>query len=204
MTKICFGGSFNPIHIGHLMVARAIAEAKGFTKVVLVPTAQPPHKPNPADLAGSYHRLAMCQIVSHSDPLFEVEDLELHRQGPSYTLDTARELKGRGWPEVAWLIGADMVHILPQWHLPAELLKEVRFAIAQRPGYEIDWEGLPGEFQMLRQQVVRAPLLEISATEIRTRVGEGKSVRYLVTPEVEGYIREQGLYQRRGESHPTT
>jgi len=196
MTKICFGGSFNPIHVGHLMVARAIAEVRGFEKVVLVPSAQPPHKPNPADLAGSRDRLRMCQIVTETDPLFEVEDLELRRQGPSFTIDTVSELKRKGWPQVAWLIGADMVQILPTWHEPEALLQQVQFIIAQRPGYEIDWASLPAEFQILRQNVVRAPLLEISASQIRNRLKVGHSIRYLVTPEVERYIFQKNLYQK--------
>jgi nicotinate-nucleotide adenylyltransferase len=195
MTKIYFGGAFNPIHTGHLVVARAIAEATGFSKVALVPTAQPPHKPITADLAGSQHRLRMCQLVAHQDPLFEVENIELGRSGPSYTLDTVQELKRRGETEITWLIGADMVQILPKWHQAMELLKEVRFVIADRHGYEIDWSALPAAFQSLRGQVVRAPMMEISASQIRQRVRERRSIRYLVPPEVEGYIAEHRLYE---------
>jgi nicotinate-nucleotide adenylyltransferase len=196
MTKICFGGSFNPIHVGHLMVARAVAEAKGFDRIVLVPSAQPPHKPSPADLAGSQHRLKMCQLVTECDPLFEVSDFEILRHGPSYTVDTVRQLKNAGWTGVAWLIGADMVQILPQWHQPLQLLEEVQFYIAQRPGYEIDWSALPAEFQSLRQNVVPAPLIEISASQIRQRVKKGHSIRYMVPPEVERYIFDQKLYEK--------
>lgn len=194
MTKLCFGGSFNPLHVGHLLISRAVAEAAGYSKVVLIPTAMPPHKPEPADLAGACHRLAMCQAVATCDSLFEVEDLELHRTGPSYTLDTVRALKAKGWPEVHWLIGADMVEILPQWHRVSELLREVRFVIAQRPGHSIAWDRLPPEMQALRSQVVRTPLLEISASDVRRRVREGKSIRYLVPAEVERYIAEHRLY----------
>jgi nicotinate-nucleotide adenylyltransferase len=194
MTKLCFGGSFNPLHVGHLLISRAVAEAAGYSKVVLIPTAVPPHKPGAADLAGACHRLAMCQAVATCDSLFEVEDLELHRTGPSYTLDTVRALKAKGWPEVHWLIGADMVEILPQWHRVSELLREVRFVIAERPGHSIAWDRLPPEIGQLRSQVVRVPLLEISASEIRRRVREGKSIRYFVPPEVERYIAEHMLY----------
>ena len=194
MTKLCFGGTFNPLHVGHLLISRAVAEAAGYSKVVLIPTATPPHKPEAADLAGACHRLALCQVVATCDPFFEVEDLELKRTGPSYTLETVRELKARGWPEVHWLIGADMVEILPQWHRVSELLREVRFVIAQRPGHSIAWDRLPPEIGQLRSQVVRVPLLEISASEIRRRVREGKSIRYLVPPEVERYIADHKLY----------
>jgi nicotinate-nucleotide adenylyltransferase len=194
MTKLCLGGSFNPLHIGHLATARSVAEAKGFDRVVLIPSARPPHKAEAAELAEACHRLAMCQSVSRHDPFFEVEDLELTRDGPSYTIDTALALKQRGWPEVAWLIGADMVPFLPTWHRPAQLLQEVNFFIAQRPGHEIDWTVLPPAFQSLRERVVETPLLEISASDIRQRVRTGKSIRYLVAPEVERYISEQRLY----------
>ncbi len=196
MTKICFGGSFNPIHVGHLMVARAVAEARGFSKIVLVPSAQPPHKPNPADLAGSQDRLNMCQIVTASDPLFGVSDAEIERIGPSYTIDTVSHLKQQGWEKVFWLIGADMLQLLPKWHRPTDLMREVTFIIAQRPGYEIDWASVPPEFQILRQNVTPAPLIEISASKIRERVKAGHSIRYMVPPEVERYIFDQNLYQK--------
>lgn len=194
MTKLCFGGSFNPLHIGHLTVARAVAEAKGFDKVVLIPSARPPHKPEAAELAEPCHRLAMCQLVSSCDPFFETQDLEVNRSGPSYTIDTIRQLKQRGWTQVAWMIGADMVQILPSWHQPLDLLREAELMIAARPGNLIDWQALPPEFHSLKGNVVPAPLLEISASDIRQRVQEGKSIRYLVPPEVERYILEHRLY----------
>src|SRR5688572_1379985 len=87
--KLCFGGSFNPIHIGHLLVARAVAEQKKFDHVLLIPTAIPPHKQQTAEMAAAEHRLAMCQLVASTDSLFQVDDLELRRGGASYTIDTA-------------------------------------------------------------------------------------------------------------------
>jgi len=194
MTKLCFGGSFNPLHIGHLLVARAVAESRNIQQVVLIPSAQPPHKPITFDLAESCHRLGMCQAVSHADPFFQVEPLELERTGPSYTIDTVRELGRRGWGRVSWLIGADMLQILPKWHKPHDLLREVDFVIARRPGSVIDWDALPPEFRVLQAHVVDAPLVEVSATDIRRRVREGRSIRYLVPPEVERYIGDRHLY----------
>jgi nicotinate-nucleotide adenylyltransferase len=140
----------------------------------------------------------MCQVVSHSDPLFEVEPIELNRTGPSYTIDTARELSARGWGRVTWLIGADMLNLLPKWHLPHDLLREVDFVIARRPGSVIDWSALPPEFRVLEANVVDAPLIDLSATEIRRRIREGRPIRYMVTPEVERYIVDQNLY-----AHPS-
>jgi len=194
MTRLCFGGSFNPLHIGHLLVARAIAEQRNAQRVVLIPSAQPPHKPRSADLAGAAHRLGMCQAVSRADPFFETEALELERTGPSYTIDTARALTARGWGRISWLIGADMLQILPKWHLSDDLLREVDIVVARRPGTPIDWSALPSPFRSLQANVVEAPLLDVSATEIRQRVKDGRSIRYLVPPEVEAYIRQHHLY----------
>ncbi|MEZ0263887.1 MAG: nicotinate (nicotinamide) nucleotide adenylyltransferase [Phycisphaerae bacterium] len=194
MTRLCYGGSFNPIHHGHLLVARAIAEAGNFDRVVLIPSAQPPHKPAAADLALPHERLALCQAVSDADPLFEASDIELRRSGPSYTIDTAREFRQSGWPDVHWLIGADMLQILPKWHRYEQLLKEVTFWIARRPGYEIDWQTLPPAVQALRERVVTAPLIEMSATQVRERVRRGQSIKYLVPEVVERRILDRRLY----------
>lgn len=136
----------------------------------------------------------MCQAVSHADPFFQVEPVELERTGPSYTIDSVRELAGRGWGRITWLIGADMLQILPKWHLPDDLLREVDFVIARRPGTRIDWQALPPQFRSLEANVIDAPLIDISATEIRARLAAGKSIRYLVAPEVEQYIRDHHLY----------
>src|SRR5690606_12868952 len=122
MATLWFGGSFNPIHNGHLICARAVAERAGFDKIVLVPSAQPPHKPDATDLASPQDRATMCRIATQEDPLFAVDDLELTRPGASYTIDTVAELKQRGEQEVNWLIGADMLAILPQWHRPEDLI----------------------------------------------------------------------------------
>jgi nicotinate-nucleotide adenylyltransferase len=194
--RLCFGGSFNPIHHGHLISGRAAAEALGASQVVLIPSAQPPHKPDCPELAEPYHRLAMCRLAAGMEPgLFEVEDVELGRTGPSYTIDTARELRRRGWPEVHWLIGADMLQILPKWHRAADLVREVRFHILARPGWRFDFATLPPEYRHLEQQVIDAPLLEISATEIRQRVAAGLSVQYLTPPAVAAYIHDHRLYR---------
>ena len=195
MAALCFGGSFNPIHHGHLICARAAAEARGFDQVVLFPTAQPPHKPESATMAAAEHRLKMCQLAAFGTSLFRVDDLELSRSGPSYTLDTARELKRRGWERVHWLIGADMLLYLPQWHQPKDLLEEVDFVIMARPGWSIDWEKLPPQFRKLKENFVDTPLIDIRGTEIRQRAAAGMPIDFLTTPAVCQYIRRAGLYQ---------
>lgn len=196
MTRILYGGSFNPIHVGHLLVSRAVAEARGFDRVVLVPSSQPPHKPHTVELAEAVHRLKMCQLVASDDPFFEVESLEIDRAGPSYTIDTVSQLRHRGWGEVHWLIGADMLNLLPKWHRAAELIHQATFWIARRPGFPIDWETLPAPFQVLRKQIVEIPQIELGATTIRHRVRAGHSIRFMVPPTIERYIHEHRLYIR--------
>lgn len=196
---LCFGGSFNPIHHGHLITARAVAEVAGFNKVLLIPSSQPPHKRQNADIADPEQRLAMCEIAIDGDSLFEVSDLELRRSGPSYTIDTVRELKRQGWQRVHWLMGADMVQILPKWHEPQALLAEADFVVMARPGWTFAWETMPTEFRRLQQHVVAAPMLQISATDIRQRVRDGRSIRYLVPEAVRGYIEQNRLYAERSK-----
>lgn len=195
MATLWFGGSFNPIHNGHLICARAVAESAAFDKIVLVPSAQPPHKPGATDLASPRDRATMCHLATQDDPLFAVDDLELTRIGPSYTIDTVAELKKRGETEINWLIGADMLAILPKWHRPEELVQQANLILMARPGWSFDFDALPPPFRHLQQNVVQAPLIDISATDIRRRLHEGRSIRYLVPEAVEQFIRERNLYK---------
>ncbi len=194
MRRLCLGGSFNPIHRAHLACGHAVATSCGFDRVVLIPSAQPPHK-SAANLASPADRLTMCQLAAQTDPLFEVNDLELHRTGPSYTIDTVRALKARGWAEVSWLIGADMLLMLPEWHQASDLLAQTHFVIVARPGWSIDWSGVPELLRPLEKNVVHAPLLDISATDIRRRVRENEPITHLTFPTVADYILEKGLYR---------
>src|SRR5437016_1171570 len=141
MKTLCLGGSFNPIHNGHLICARAAAEKAGFDQILLIPTGQPPHKTGSDDLASGAHRLQMCRLAldSGSSELlhpghvtFDVSDVELTQTGPSYTIETVRAFKKRGWSQVVWLIGADMLNYLPKWHEHASLLYEAEFLIIAR------------------------------------------------------------------------
>lgn len=194
MSFLCFGGSFNPIHHGHLITARAAAEAAGIDRVLLIPSGDPPHKPEDATLASPIHRLAMCQLAVQEDALFSVSDIELKRAGPSYTIETVRQLKRERWTGVNWLIGADMLSMLPQWYEPEALVTETHLIIMARPGWTFDWNLLPALYRKLANHVVSTPLIEISATEIRERVHGGKSIDYLIPARVANYIRENKLY----------
>ena len=139
--RICLGGSFNPIHHGHLLCARAAAEVLGATTIVVFPAGTPPHKKTDAGLASAVDRLEMCRRAVAGIPGFVVDGRELERSGPSYTIDTARELRKEGWDEVVWLIGADMLNSLPTWHEPEALLREVRFVVMARPGTTFAWDS---------------------------------------------------------------
>jgi nicotinate-nucleotide adenylyltransferase len=162
---------------------------------MLIPSAQPPHKPAHANLAPPQDRLRMCQLAVHGSATFVVDEIELKRTGPSYTIDTAAELKRKyGWPEVHWLIGADMLNYLPKWHRAEELLREVHFVVMARPGFEFDWHNLSAAFQHLREQVVEAPRIDISSTQIRDRVRTGLSIEFLTPAPVVEHLRERRLY----------
>jgi nicotinate-nucleotide adenylyltransferase len=137
----------------------------------------------------------MCQLAIQSSATFTVDDLELKRTGPSYTIDTAQELKqARGWPDVHWLIGADMLNYLPRWHRVTELLREVHFVVMARPGFGLEWDELPAEFKHLRERVVEAPRIDISSTQIRDRVRAGLPIAYLTPLPIVEYIHERRLY----------
>jgi nicotinate-nucleotide adenylyltransferase len=193
--KICFGGTFNPIHHGHLLCARAAAEAAGAKTVVLFPTGLPPHKPDLAALASPHHRLEMCRLAIAGVPGFELDDREVRQSGPSYTILTARQLKQDGWTEVNWLIGSDMLNILPRWYQAQALLGEVHFIVMARPGTDFAWSTLPPAFQTLRQNVVQVPQIDISGTEIRRRVAVGLPIDFLCPHAVCRYIADHQLYQ---------
>lgn len=193
--KICLGGSFNPIHHGHLLCARAVAEAVGAKKVVLFPTGIAPHKQHATEVAPIVDRLEMCHRAVAEAADFELDDRETLRAGPSYTIQTVRELRKEGCGEIAWIIGADLLAGLPNWHEAQLLLNEVKFIVMARPGWSFDWGSLPGEFQKLREQVVQVPQIDISGTDIRRRVKDGLPIDFLTPPGVCDYIRKQNLYR---------
>ncbi len=178
-----FGGSFDPVHHGHLILARAAREALGLESVVLMPARHSPHKLadriTPGDL-----RLAMLQAAIAGEEGLEVSDLELRREGPSYTVDTLRALQASR-PGAEWhlLIGADQAERLGTWREPGELVRLARVVVLDRRGSMV-----PPGFQVVRC------LLEISSTEVRNRVACGRSIRYLVPDAVAGLIARHGLY----------
>ena len=197
-----FGGSFDPIHHGHLIVARAVAEKLDFDRIILLPTATPPHKDGES-LADPTHRVRMVEAAIEDESLFELSDFDLTRKGPSYTIDTVacfqqRSAKQADWH---WIIGADSLVELPSWHRIGALVDSCRIVTAARPGGEqIDWSTLQRalsdrQIRKLREGVVDTPRLDISSTDIRSRVRAGRSIRYLVPTAVRRYIADRGLYR---------
>ncbi len=212
---VLFGGTFNPIHHGHLIVARAVAEHLHFDRVTFVPAAVSPHKTGPGPgggglppgEAGGGDRLEMLRRAVAGEELFDVTDVELKRRPPSYTLDTLVGVRDRHGLEAAlyWIIGADMLDELPTWHRVGEVLEMATIITAARPPYS---RRLPQTLAKLRARlseeevsrlasaVVPTPLVDISSTQIRHRVRDRRSVRYLTPDPVIDYIANRGLYAR--------
>jgi|CXWL01.1.fsa_nt_gi nicotinate-nucleotide adenylyltransferase len=197
-----YGGSFDPIHFGHLISARSAAEQLGLSRIVLIPSAVPPHKQEHV-LTPAEDRLSMARLAVADDPMFEVSDIELRRAGPSYTFDTVTQFRKQLGPAVnlCWIIGADSLSRLPTWYRIAELVKLVRIVTLTRPGWTHEQArvvlnaGLgPAATDVLLQDCLNTPAIQISATQIRTRLGDGKSIRYLVPESVRSYIKDKHLY----------
>lgn len=194
------GGSFNPVHLGHLILAQDALEHFELDEILLVPCRNPPHKA--AELmAPAEHRKAMLELVAEEDPTFGVSDLELVRNGPSYTIDTIEQLMlFRPEDRIHFIIGSDSVPELRTWHRILELLPLCPFLVVTRPGFaretlECRDLGLPDPWpERLLSNMVEGHRVDISSTDIRMRVAEGMSIRYLVPPCVEMYIIEHGLY----------
>ncbi len=163
--------------------------------MVVFPAGSPAHKAGEEQIAPANDRLEMCRLALSARAGFELDDREIKRSGPTYTIDTATQLKRQGWTDVRWIIGADMVNFLPHWHETDRLLEEVQFIVMARPGWTFDWDRLPKAVQRLRENVVEVPQIDISATEIRRRVKAGLPIDYLCPPEVCRYIEERGLYR---------
>ncbi len=203
MTRVLlFGGSFDPIHHGHLIVARFVAEHLGVARVVLIPSAVPPHKPD-RQLTAAADRLAACRLAAADEPLFEVSDWELTQPGPNYTLNTVNHFRAALGPELelCWLLGMDSLLELHTWYRATELVELCTFVTAARPGCEPpDVDRLarhfsPAQAARLVAHIVASPCIDIASTDIRARVRAGRSIRFLVPEPVRQFIHERGLYR---------
>lgn len=193
-----FGGSFNPIHYGHLMICEYIKEEMGLNKVIFIPTGNPPHKELELSAKDRYE---MVRLAISPNPDFEISDIETTRVKKSYTVDTIRELKKIYKEEkLYFLIGLDSLFQLKTWMKIEDLSQEIEFVVALRPGY-LDKEEINKEIDFLRENfgtkinLINTPLYEISSTDLRDRIREGKSLRYLIPKKVLDYIEESGFYK---------
>jgi len=184
------GGSFDPVHVGHLVAADRAAEALGLERVTFVPCARQPLKAT-GPVASGAHRLAMLELAVAGHRPFAVDPIELDRDGtgPSYTVDTLRALQARRPGErLVLLLGADAAADLPRWRAVQEVVRLAEVAVLTRP-------GAPEPARGLVRHVVATPAIEISASDIRARCLAGKSIRYLVPDGVADYIERNGLYR---------
>ncbi|MCJ8011468.1 nicotinate-nucleotide adenylyltransferase [Paenibacillus sp. KQZ6P-2] len=186
------GGTFDPIHIGHLLAAEAARDSFGLDQVWFMPSHIPPHKEQAG--ASGEDRLGMVAEAISDHPCFRTLDIEIRRGGVSYTIDTVKDIRSSFEDiDFHFIIGADMVNYLPKWEGIEELVGLMSFIGVGRPGSELDLDVLP---PYLKGKVLLAdmPQVDISSTEIRERLATGHSIRYMVTDSVYDYIRRRGLY----------
>jgi nicotinate-nucleotide adenylyltransferase len=193
-----FGGTFDPPHLGHLILASEACTQLNLSRLLWVLTPNPPHKLSQV-ITSVEHRLEMLQRAIADNPAFELSRLELERSGPHYTLDTVRIVQEQ-FPlaDIVLIIGGDSLRDLPTWRLAADLVSACReIGVMRRPGDSADLAALESLLPGLRAKIrfVDAPLLEIASSEIRRRVAEGISVRYYLPPAVYEYIQKERLYQ---------
>lgn len=191
MKKVgIFGGTFNPPHIGHLIMANEAYVALGLDEVRFMPNAKAPHK-QVAEEATNAQRLHLVELAIANSPQFTVETIEMERGGVSYTVDTMRALVARE-PETQFyfIIGGDMIDTLHTWVRIDELIQLVQFVGVRRPGTRAETT-----YPVL---MVEAPEINLSSTFIRQRIQSGRTLQFLLEPAVEAYIRKEGLYGARG------
>ena len=196
------GGSFDPVHLGHLMIGEAAYESLGLSKVIFVPANVRPHKKNRHG-ADPKDRCAMVRAAVRGCPHFEASDIELRRRGISYTIDTLREMKGLYGSkcQIYFIIGADTIPELPTWKDVREVGRLCTLVVAARPGAALRGMGklthVIGRTAVarMRRNILRAPLIGVSSSEIRRRVRAGRSIRYMVPEPVENYIIRRRLYR---------
>jgi nicotinate-nucleotide adenylyltransferase len=192
------GGTFDPPHYGHLILAEVAREELNLGQVFFLPNGQPPHKAAP-EVTPAAHRYVMTELACASHPRFFVSRAEMERSGPSYTLDTVRTFQQELGPaaQLFFLVGMDSVLEMPTWHEPERLLEEAQVIAAPRPGSEVaSLEKAIGAEWAAKIGLLEMPLVGISATDLRQRVREGRSLRYLTPEPVIAYIAKHGLYRQ--------
>jgi len=186
------GGTFDPIHLGHLRAAENAREALQLDRVVFVPAALPPHRSGP--VASPLDRFAMTALATADHPSFQASDLEILRTGPSYTVDTIEALLAEGPSSLCLIVGSDTFVEMTGWKNAALIFASCRVAVVARPGERSAASPILPFADALGVDLVPGPALDISATSVRAAVAGGRSVRYLVPSGVADYIAKRGLY----------
>jgi len=190
------GGTFDPIHYGHLAIAEEARVALRFERVLLVPAAQQPFK-HGEQVATPQQRLEMARLACAGNAAFDVSPIEIARAGTSYTVDTLRELRAAGLGELYFVLGADAVADLHRWHAAREIIALAQIVAVGRPGFVLDLAALERSLPGLadRLTTLEGPQLEISSSDLRQRVADGRPIRYQTPDAVVEYITAHGLYR---------
>ncbi|WP_027338627.1 nicotinate-nucleotide adenylyltransferase [Halonatronum saccharophilum] len=190
------GGTFDPIHNGHLLTAQCAAYQHNLEKVIFVPSGNPPHKTE-KKITDAQERYVMALLATMSNPIFDVSRIEIDREGLSYTVDTVREFK-KIYPDrkIYFITGADAILEIFTWKNPEKLLEETEFIAASRPGYCLSQLGQK-IYDSYRETIhpLQIPGLAISSTDIRARVEEGRPIKYQLPESIEAYIKKHNLYR---------
>lgn len=196
MKIAIMGGTFNPIHYGHLICAEQVRNGLGYDRVLFVPSARPPHKPQP-NMVPAEDRYQMVLLATADNPFFEVSRIEMEREGPSYTIQTISKLRNTYGTstDLAWIIGADSLIEYKIWKDFDGVLNQCTMIATTRPNYDL--QLVPSEIRN-RVKTYRITGIDISATEIRKRIQNNLSIQYLVPDSVAEYINEHKLYRAVG------
>ena len=194
--KIClFGGTFDPPHIGHLLIAQTVYEAENFDKILFIPAYEPPHKNNVTPMK---HRIEMVKIAISDNPNFEYSDVDIVRKGISYTIDSIVDIK-RNYKltndEIYYLIGSDSLIDFKNWKDSKEILDECNVIVAIRPGFRPS--DIP-HWILQKVHFANIPRFELSSSKIRSRWVKNLTIRYMVTLPIWEYINENNLYSTKG------
>lgn len=191
MKIAVMGGTFDPIHYGHLVSAEEVRDCKNFDQILFIPSARPPHKERP-NISEPEHRYKMTVLATEDNPYFQVSRIEIDRKGDSYAIDTVKELKEKyNLSQIWWIIGADSLIEFHIWKCHEKLLEICNFIATTRPNYSLD--DVPDDL-IDKVDLFEITDIAISSTQIRKRIRKNRSIKYLVPKKVEEYIYKNNLY----------